>query len=545
MKQGTRKTVRRGATALGLLLVLSAGFASLAPAEGYPRQVAVAPFVSYAQDNIAMTVAVLPRLLSSRLMALAGAEVLLLPAGVKDPVAAAQDAHFPLLLQGTVSKLGKGYSIDVTATDLGTGKTAGAFFVAAATEDEIIPKLGELAGDIVEKLFGVKPPVRAAAQAAPPAPAPAVLPAAPAPVAPVGQAVPPAAASAAPAAPPAAREGGIPATFRKIAQSEAVADELVGVVAAGPAAGGAAEVVAYGRRTLYFYRIEGDRILPAARITKPNNYHFLNVEWFDVDGDGGKELVVTNMVNDRVESFLLKRRGDRFEEAAQGLPYFLVVLRDWMGGAMLAGQRRGIDTPFSGRIHRMVWDGKTLKEGAELPANTNIAPLSAGILGLSSARFGTEWRYVYTDDMERLRIVAADGRSLYRSKEKYGSAADFFEWGDVNPLVGRRPRYYLRDAARVVSWLAGGPFLLIPAVKRGVVDTAIGSFDSSRLVLLQWDAGVLVERAATQASDRFYSGVDILPAEGAAGGKVVCSVIEQESGFGKEPASRLLLFALE
>src|SRR3990170_3685828 len=62
-----------------------------------------------------------------------------------------------------------GYSIDVTVSDLSTGQTAGAFFVAAATVDEIIPRLADLASDISEKIFGVKtahrpPPALPAAQ---------------------------------------------------------------------------------------------------------------------------------------------------------------------------------------------------------------------------------------------------------------------------------------------------------------------------------------------------------------------------------------------
>ena len=62
---------------------------------------------------------------------------------------------------------------------------AGAFFTVAANEDEIIPRLGDLAADISEKMFGVKTMVRA--YAPPQAVAPPVSPPAiPAPAATVG-----------------------------------------------------------------------------------------------------------------------------------------------------------------------------------------------------------------------------------------------------------------------------------------------------------------------------------------------------------------------
>jgi hypothetical protein len=151
---------------LGAVLLLSCALASPVPASaaGYSRRIAIAPFASLTTEEIGATVSALPRLLASRLMALAGADVVLLPAGGKAPEEAAKEAKVPLLLQGTVSKLGKGYSIDTTVTDLETGKPAGAFFAVAATEDDIIAQLGVLSGEISEKLFGrgrsVPPPPR-------------------------------------------------------------------------------------------------------------------------------------------------------------------------------------------------------------------------------------------------------------------------------------------------------------------------------------------------------------------------------------------------
>ena len=160
---------------LGAVLLLSCVPASPPPASaaGYSRRIAIAPFASLTKEEIGATVSVLPRLLASRLMALAGADVVLLPAGGKAPEEAAKEAKVPLLLQGTVSKLGKGYSVDTTVTDLETGKPAGAFFAVAATEDDIIAQLGVLSGEIAEKLFGVQGAIRASAPPVPVAPSPA------------------------------------------------------------------------------------------------------------------------------------------------------------------------------------------------------------------------------------------------------------------------------------------------------------------------------------------------------------------------------------
>lgn len=160
-------TVRNLARVVSVALVLSFVLLLAGPAfaAGYPRRIAVAPFVSLAAEDIGRTVAVLPRLMASRLMALAGADVLILPADGKSPQEAAREAKYPLLLQGTVSKLGKGYSIDTTVTDLAEGKSAGAFFAAATTEDDIISQMGILSGQIAEKIFGVQGAVQAVSPA--------------------------------------------------------------------------------------------------------------------------------------------------------------------------------------------------------------------------------------------------------------------------------------------------------------------------------------------------------------------------------------------
>src|SRR5512134_2758698 len=179
------ENIRRAGVACAVLISASILLSLPAASAEYPRRVAIAPFVSLAKEDIQQTVSVLPRLLSSRLMALAGAEVTLLPSGDKPAPEQARDARVPLLLQGAVSKLGKGYSIDLMITEVDTGKTAGAFFASAATEDEIIPRLGDLATEISEKMFGVKAAPRATIPP-PVAPPLATPPAVPSPVASAG-----------------------------------------------------------------------------------------------------------------------------------------------------------------------------------------------------------------------------------------------------------------------------------------------------------------------------------------------------------------------
>lgn len=524
---------------LGAFLLVSFVLASPVPASaaGYSRRIAIAPFASLTKEDIGATVSVLPRLLASRLMALAGADVVLLPADGKAPEAAAREAKVPLLLQGTVSKLGKGYSVDTIVIDLETGKTAGAFFAAAATEDDIIAQLGVLSGEIAEKLFGVQGAVRATAP-----PPPAYAP----PSAPAASAFPPSLPSStvsAPAGGSVPEEKWTPSSMKRVSRSDRIPDELHGIVAGDVDAERNGEVFAFGKRIIYIYRVKGNELLPYTRVTQGLPGHILNIEAVDLDGDGKKEILVSGLEGEYLESVVLKRKGDVYEPVAGRIPYFLAVLPDWQGKPAVVGQRLGSDAPFEGKLYTLSWTGKTLTEGAPLPADTKTPPLTFGIPGLSSARIGKEWRLIFTDPDGHLRILDASGKTEYRSMGSYGAATDDFEYGLYLPRVGKS-RNPVRKAARVSQGPDGSPVFLIPKVKAGLINlTAIQ--ESRSIALLQWSDGEFLERADSGDGDYAYSGADYFPPSTLRkGGRVVASAIEKTGGA-KGAVSRLVLFSVE
>jgi len=545
-----------GGAFLVALLLLSSVPASTVPASaaGYPRRIAIAPFASVAKEDIGATVSVLPRLLASRLMALTGADVVLLPAGGKAPEEAAKEAKVPLLLQGTVSKLGKGYSVDTTVTDLETGKPAGAFFAAAATEDDIITQMGVLTGEIAEKLFGVQGAIRATALPVPVAALPAPV-TAPAPVgaAAVGGALVVTGASATPVAPAAASapgttaDGWVPSSMKKVGQSDKINDEIYGVVAGDVDADGNGEVVTWGRNTIHVYRVKGNDILPYTRVSRSLQNHFLNVDTIDLDGDGKKDLVVTNLEGDRLASFVLLRKGDGFVEIPGTTKHHLVVLRGWNGKDVVAGQRQGVSEPFQGKIYAMKWDGKILSEGEPLPLDTAILPVSAGgVHSLSPLPSGKDPRWLYVDVEEKLRVLDAGGKSVYKSKEQFGGAADAFEYGEFSRFDQRYPTLLLRRAPRAVAETRGENLVVVTEVRKGALQNTVGAFESSRVVILQWEGAAFIERTASPKSDFFHSGVDLLPPGVLRrGGRVIASVIEQSGSAFKDKVSRLVLLQVE
>ncbi|HEY5997502.1 MAG TPA: VCBS repeat-containing protein [Candidatus Deferrimicrobiaceae bacterium] len=531
--------------AFSLLLILSL-WSAISPspvhAADTSRRIAVAPFAVNGQDDVRPVAALLPRLLASRLMALAGVDAPVLAASDKSPADAAKEADAAFLLQGSVARLGKGYSIDVTVLDAISGKSAGAFFASPANEDEIIPAVGRLAEEISEKLFAVKPAARPLPAAASPASAP------PSPAVP---SMAPAAATRVPVQPAAADAPAgdwAPSAIKKLGQSDKIADELFGVVALTDDPEGG-EVIAWGKNTLYFYRVRGGALQPWTRLTRELNHHFLNVDVNDLDGDGANEILVTDRVNERIESFILKRKGDVYEEIAEKIPYYLAVLADRKGRRVVAGQRSGVDAPFQGKFLAMEWSGSKLAEGEPLPVSADKAPMSAGgILGLSAARLGDADRFLYSDESGLIRVLDESGKTVYKGKSKFGYPGHPFEWGPYNQLEGKREQVVVRESPRIVPFKAGMPMLLAIQMKNpGILSRISGSeIEGSRVVLLQWEDSEFVERAASKYTDFQFTGADLLARSALRpGAGVVVSVIEQPAGLFKDRVSRLVLLSLE
>ena len=196
-------------------------------------------------------------------------------------------------------------------------------------------------------------------------------------------------------------------------------------------------------------------MLPVSRITKERKVHFLQVDAADIDGDGVKELLATCLVGERIRSFVYRKGKDTYTEIAGDIPYFLAVVTDAKGNRIVVGQSPGVDFPFQGKLYRMAWDGKTLKEGEAFTANTNIKPLNQGILGLSAGKVGGEWKWLYTDEDSHLRVLDPTGKTVYLSKERNGSGIDMIEWGTIDRLTQKRMQFFLRKAARVTEGAGG------------------------------------------------------------------------------------------
>ncbi len=501
-------------------LVLSAGSVLATSAK-----VAILPFDGISQEDISFILKAVPRLLKSRIQALTGEEVLLTEREGLEKLAP------DYVVTGTVTKLGGAYSVDVVVSDSSGKKVAGSF-VTAKDENGIISGLDSLAADLVGKIpaFAVRAPAKAeyAKEERPAGAAALPLP---------GREI--------SSASPAAAEGKTEDEFRSIKRLK-ILGELPGEiirVAAGEADGdGKVEVAFSSVNRLFIYRFDGEELRRIYFMDREKGAEILNLNFFDLEGDGKEELIVTEKSGDFLQSFILAWRDGRFRVIAKKLPYYFNVLDDFRGKRVLAGQRMGFGTAYVDRAHVLSWNGSGFeeKEKIKMPESGEF---TAGIINVNALRFKGEQRLVWLDEYEKLKVFDLNGKLLFKSKEAYsGALLSFIIPSEPLKLEGHT-NFYVKGRVVKVGEKQGLPLLLVRFAPEPALIKSVRKFDWSKLEVLEWDGISFVEKASSEKVSDLMTDFAVMDV----GEKkyIVAPVVETTTFGTVAETSKLLLFILE
>jgi hypothetical protein len=335
-----------------------------------------------------------------------------------------------------------------------------------------------------------------------------------------------------------------PRSIVKVASSDKIPDELFRIAGGDVDGDGNQELVAIGSRRIWVYKVDGNKVLPFKKVEKSNTHQFLNVEVADIDGDGRSEIVVTNLVGDRLQSFVLKYKGDVLDPVALDIPYYVISLEDGKGNRRLAGQSRGVVEPFSGKVVYLKWDGKTLVPDGNVPVS-----VASGIFGLASFPGDAENRFLYIDADEHLRILDPKGKTVYKTKEYYSGATQLFTWGvETRSNVGA-DKHYIRGRISPVYSEGKSPVFLLRQAKGNTLLKDLRTFDWSRLVFLVWTGDGFSERVASERIDHLMTDFAILGGKAGPGGLVAAPVVESSLStsysYASEAVTRIHLYRMD
>ncbi len=335
-----------------------------------------------------------------------------------------QQLEADFVVYGSLTKLGDSASLDLKVVEVREEKPASSVFVQSKKMEEIVVRVDDLARKVDEKILGypLAPPVEQAAVAPKPSETPGSMGMIPAPgmaapaQPPTGPAPPPGFKPMTPAKP---ERGPITSGFW---QSTPFSFAVKGIAVADFDGDGRNELALIDDRNLWIYRWENEfKLLKKLSGKGPDQY--LAVDAGDINKDGKAQIFVTNLQGDqsgysqrKLSSLVVAYRDGDYRVTASNLDWFLRVV-DWGDrGAVLLGQKKGLNSGFEGPIYEMGWKGKEYKDLRKIGVSK-----VASLYGFTPFVNEGKNYYVFIDTDLRLKVLNEKGGVVWRSNTDYGS----------------------------------------------------------------------------------------------------------------------------
>jgi hypothetical protein len=184
------------------------------------------------------------------------------------------------------------------------------------------------------------------------------------------------------------------------------------------------EVVAMDNHNLYVFKYDGDKLSLFRKIEIGYQHNFLTLDVADVNRNGYAEIIVTSVVEDNLQSFIIEYEQGEFRIITKKAGWYFRVLDHPKEGPMLMGQQMGSEGIFVGSIYKFVWKKMSFEKGPKMnfPRETKIFGLTvADIRGQGTPDV------IILDDSDRLRILSVDGKFSWGSREKFGGSAIYYD----------------------------------------------------------------------------------------------------------------------
>lgn len=414
------------------------------------------------------------------------------------------------VVYGSITKIGNSVSIDGKLLEIATNKAAVSVFAQSQGMDDVILKINDFARNIDNHILGTIPSTFAQAPA------------------------PPQTTAIQPQTPQDSRESEIISGMKKSKKgtitsiinpdfinaarpldrkgfwmSQKFPSEFKGMDIGDVTGDGLNKVVIIDGRNVMIYQKKDNDFILIQKIPGKSYDTYLSVDVADINKNGIKEIIVTNIVRNTLDSFVLEYKDGKFVRIASKLPWFLRVV-DNASGSLLLGQNRDFDKPFNSPIYEIVWDNGQYKEGKKMKIPVGLSVYGLAIDSLSSA--GGE-KIIAFDDYNYLNIYeptekpliklqtwGGSNERIWKSDDKYGGSNTAVENADL-PQDAENKYTYLNPRILTFDLKKDGNKEII-VVKNlssvGGIFKNIKAYSSSTIHDLSWDGLGLVDNWATR-----------------------------------------------
>jgi len=504
------------------LALLIMAYGSLA-AEG-EKTVAVLPFALHSAESIDYVRQGIWDMLSSRIAVTDKIEVISKDAvlqalkGKEGKDLALQDINgigkkvkADFVVYGSITKIGNSMSIDGKLYDIAANKSPVSLFAQSQGMDEVIAKINDFARNIDNHILGTVPPSFAPSVASTQVQT-----------------------QQQPQTPQDSREseiiGGMkrskkgtytsvinpdfitsarPLDRKGFWMSQKFPTEFRGMDIGDVTGDGANKVVIIDTHNVMIYQKKDKDFVLLQRVPGRSSENYLAVDVADINHNGVKEIIVTSMTRNVVDSFVLEYRDGKFVEIASKLPWYMRVI-DTPAGPVLLGQTRGMDKPFSNPIHEIVWEEGKYREGKKMKI-----PVGLSVYGLTIDNLGTgggekiialdnyDYLTIYepTDKpLTNLQRLGGSPERIYKSDDYYGGSNTAIINDNLSPDDDNRVTFINSRILTLDTGKDGKKEIIV--VKNlsslGRVLKNIKAFTSSEIYDLEWDGLGFVENWKTR-----------------------------------------------
>jgi len=264
---------------------------------------------------------------------------------------------------------------------------------------------------------------------------------------------------------------------------------------------------------------------------KSDNYLSLDVA--DINKNGISEIFVTNLVDTRLESFVMEFQKGDFVKIATGLNYFFKVIETSKNGSMLLGQKAGLDGIFYGGVTHLVWKDNKYMEEKNIPLPPGAIVYGFNLIDVD--KDGKE-EIVLIDNYDNLRVFSNSGELMWRSDEIYGGTKNFLTkypagTKPVDSLEGLETRLYLQNRILLQNRKGENKVVVVRNIPgAGKLFERTRMYKDSEIYSLTWDGLGLSENWRTKKIYGYIADFQIKDIDNDGKDELVVGIIQTSIG---------------
>lgn len=307
------------------------------------------------------------------------------------------------------------------------------------------------------------------------------------------------------------------------------------------------EIVVMDKHNLYIFKYDGDKLSLFRKIEIGYQHNFLTLDVADLNRNGFAEIIVTSVVEDNLQSFIIEYEQGEFRVVTKKSGWFYRVLQHPKDGPVLMGQQMGSDGLFTGPIYQFIYKKKTFEKGPKMPF-----PKESKIFGLAISdirNIGTT-DTIILDNSERIKISSPDGKFEWRSRERFGGTDISYDTKKkADPVYrGEAPPWRVYIPARILIKDLDGDGIREVIINKNYSPTRmferVRNFDLGEIYSLVWEDGRLTTQWKTREINGYIVDFQIKDADNDGNEDLVAAVVNSEGVTDKKGTSNILFFKL-